>query len=246
MTLALLIDSDGNSRLRLARLLEGAGLDVSEAGDGEQAIRLFFDERPDAAVVDLSAVGGGVALLGILRAACPVPIIALTDDGDSTEVVLALNAGADVVLPRTCGSHEFLARVRAAIRLRELRTDGPTRSVRTGGLVIDRDARTVTKHGRFITLTRTEYLMLDTLASCVGEVASHRSLLSAVWGEAFVNDVQYLRVYAGYLRQKLERDPSNPEYLLNEWGVGYRLAQLPIEVAKANDAACDREMARAS
>lgn len=85
--------------------------------------------------------------------------------------------------------------------------------------------------------------MLDTLASCVGDVAPHRSVLSAVWGEAFVNDVQYLRVYAGYLRQKLERDPSCPEYLLNEWGVGYRLARLPVEVFEASDGGRPREMA---
>ncbi len=246
MSLAVLVDSEPNSRQRLARLLTGTGLDVAEATDGARAIRVLFDERPDLAVLDLSADGGGIALIRILRAACPLPIIALTDDGNSAEVVEALDAGADDVLPRTCEPQEFLARVRAAIRRREYKGEASTRVVRTGGLVIDRDARTVTKHGRAITLTRTEYLMLDALASCVGEVAPHRPLLSAVWGEAFVSDVQYLRVYAGYLRQKLERDSSQPEYLLNEWGVGYRLAQLPIEVVATNHGVRDRELATAS
>lgn len=245
MSLTVLIDRDENSRRRLARLLVGAGLDVAEASDGETAIRVLFDQRPELAVLDLSA-GGGIALVRILRVACSLPIIALTDEGDSGELVRALDAGADDALPRTCEPQEFLARVRSAMRRHEYRGGASTRLVRTGGLVIDRDARTVTKHGHAVSLTRTEYLMLDALASCVGEVAPHRSVLSAVWGEAFVNDVQYLRIYAGYLRQKLERDPSQPEYLLNEWGVGYRLAQLPVEVVETNDGVHGREIATAS
>jgi two-component system KDP operon response regulator KdpE len=99
--------------------------------------------------------------------------------------------------------------------------------VQTGDLVIDREAKLVSKAGEQVSLTRTEYRLLDALAARVGQMAPHRFLLSTVWGDAFVDDTHYLRVYVGYLRQKLEDDPKHPQYLINEWGMGYRLAALP-------------------
>jgi len=244
MSRAILIDGDDNSRRRFSRLLAGAGLDVTEASDAERGIRVLFDERPDAAVLNLSTAEGGIALIRVMRAACSIPIIALANDGDPAEIVAALDAGADDVLSRTCESQELIARIRAAVRRRESQAESPTRIVRTGGLVIDRNARTVTKHGQPVYLTRTEYALLDALASCAGRVASHRDLMSTVWGDEFISDTHYLRIYAGYLRQKLECDPSHPDYIVNTWGVGYALANLPIEVAVGNDGV--REFATAA
>ena len=91
-----------------------------------------------------------------------------------------------------------------------------------------------------------EYALLDALASCVGRVAPHSDLLSTVWGDEFISDTHYLRIYAGYLRQKLERDPSHPDYIVNTWGVGYGLANLPIEVKVADDGVREFAMATAS
>ncbi len=233
MTLAVIIDNRADSRQKLARLLKGEGLSVVEAADGAEALHLTFHARPDVAVVDLEVSIGGVGLVRILRAACAIPIVALADGRDPAQVVDALDAGADDVIPRGCDSQEFLARTRAAMRRRAdhaTAQEAAPRIVRTGNLTIDRDARTVTKHDGPVALSRTEYLMVDALAARLGEVAPHRYLLTQVWGEAFVDDVQYLRVYIGYLRQKLEDDPTAPQYFVNDWGVGYHLARLPIAI----------------
>jgi two-component system KDP operon response regulator KdpE len=99
--------------------------------------------------------------------------------------------------------------------------------VRTGGLVVDRGAGSVTLDGRMLQLTRTEHRLLGALAARVGRLCSRQYLLSAVWGDEYVDDTQYLRVYIGYLRAKIEADPRHPRYLLNEWGLGYRLSAMP-------------------
>lgn len=236
MSRTVVIDGDEVSRQRLTRLLAGEGVNVTEASDAERAIRILFDERPEVAVLNLSSLDGGLGLVRVMRAACSIPIVALTSDGDSNEIVRALDAGADDVMSHGCDAQEFLARIRAAARRREAHSDTPSRIVRTGELVIDRNARTVTKSGHRVYLTRTEYGLLDALASRVGRVVPHRELLSAVWGDEFINDTHYLRIYTGYLRQKLERDPSQPQYIVNTWGVGYGLANLPIELEEAEEA----------
>src|SRR5262249_47985462 len=141
-----------------------------------------------------------------------------------------LEAGADDVMPNRVAGEELLARIRATSR-RATREVTPTPDqglVRTGDLMIDRTKRLVTKAGRNVALSQTEYRLLDALASHVGRVAPHRFLLSTVWGDAFVDDTHYLRMYVGYLRAKLEDDPGQPTYLRNEWGTGYRLALLPV------------------
>jgi two-component system KDP operon response regulator KdpE len=123
---------------------------------------------------------------------------------------------------------EFVARVRAAVRRHQREVEAATdgRVLRTGALIIDCDAETVTKHGEPVRLTRTEYRLLAALATHIGRVAPHRYLLSTVWGEEYVGDSHYLRVYMSYLRNKLEDNPAQPRYVLNEWGTGYRLAAL--------------------
>jgi two-component system, OmpR family, KDP operon response regulator KdpE len=128
-----------------------------------------------------------------------------------------------------------VARLRATIRRynRELELQADDAVVRTGALVVDRQSQRVSKCGIAVPLTRTEYRLLDALAVRLAQVAPHRYLLSTVWGEEYVDDTHYLRVYVGYLRAKLEDDPARPRYLVNEWGTGYRLALLPIETDPA-------------
>lgn len=239
MALIALVEKRDEVRRRMARVLQTAGFDVTEAADAASALRVTYDERPDIAIVELEAAGfGGMDLIRILRAACDVPILGLSEDEGSGNVVTALDAGADDVISTSCPSVELVARVRAAVRRYQRSATNPSsrRQVQTGALVIDRDARQVTKHGERIQLSNTEYRFLDALAGQVGQTAAHRYLLTTVWGEEYLNDVQYLRVYVGYLRQKLEDDPRNPKYIMSEWGVGYRLARLPVEAAPASDA----------
>lgn len=228
-----MVDGRDGSAQRLTRLLESEGLSVVEASDGPDALQRIFQGRPDVAVVGVEVSVGDSSLIRILRAACPIPLIALVDGADPAQVIEALGAGADHAIPRGCGAMEFVARLRVAMRRQEEATSGSggsRRLLRTGSLTIDRGARTVKKHGRRISLSKTQYAMVDALAAQLGEVVPHRFLLSKVWGEAFVDDVHYLRVYIGYLRQKLEDDPSVPQYFVNDWGIGYRLARLPIEI----------------
>lgn len=234
MTLIALVETRDDVRARIAQILRLEGYQVSEAADGAAALRLVYEEQPDIALVDLGTDGvGGFDLIRILRAACSLPIVGLAAADSSPDVVKALDAGADDLVTNSCGAVELLARVRAAVRRYQRNDSSPTarRQIQTGGLVIDRDARTVHKHGAPVQLSNTEYRLLEALASRVGETAPHRFLLTNVWGEQYLNDVQYLRVYVGYLRNKLEDDPHSPEYLVSEWGVGYRLARLPIETA---------------
>ena len=214
------------------RLFRSDGLDLVEASDGIEALRAMFQRRPDAAIVGVNSPGiDGYELVRILRAACDVPIIALVPQSDAMTVVRALESGADDVIEEGCQANELVARMSAVIRRYQRRTvSGSTpRQVATGGLVIDMDTETVTRDGEPVHLTRTEYRLLEAMAAHPGETSPHRSLLSTVWGEACVDDTHYLRVYVGYLRQKLENDPSDPRYIVNEWGLGYRLARLPIQ-----------------
>jgi two-component system, OmpR family, KDP operon response regulator KdpE len=222
---------DDDARARIVRALSAGQYSPAEAVDSREAIRMLFDLRPDGIILDLD-VGppGGVELVRVLRAAAEVPIVALARDVSPELSVEILDVGADDIATLDTAPEEIVARMRAAIR----RVSRPARPgdrmiVRTGGLVIDRTAQTVAKKRVPIALTRTEYRLLDALASRVGQVAPHRYLLSTVWGDAFVDDTHYLRVYIGYLRAKLEDDPARPRYLVNEWGLGYRLMQLPLD-----------------
>ena len=241
MALVAVVEKQDDVRARIVRVLQTDGFDVTDASDSFAALRMTYEERPDLALVDLDAGGaGGVELIRILRAACDVPIVGLVENShESAEVVRALDAGADDVITKSCGAVEMLARVHAAVRRYQRVAARPAamRLVQTGALTIDRDSRTVTKHGVPVQLSNTEYRFLDALASQVGQTAPHRFLLTTVWGEEYLNDVQYLRVYVGYLRQKLEDDPRNPQYLMSEWGVGYRLARLPVETTRPREVA---------
>jgi two-component system KDP operon response regulator KdpE len=226
----------GKVRTALADALRAPHLQVQEVSTGSEAIRRVFELRPDAIVISVATSDRdleGRQLVRVLRAASDLPIVALTSAHDPALSVQLLELGADDVVDEGAPTDELLARVSAAIRRHArfgYRLPGTT-TVLTGDLVIDRGAQLVTKRGELIHLTRTEYRLLDALALRGGQVAPHRFLLAMVWGDAFVDDTHYLRIYIGYLRAKLEDVPSDPEYLVNEWGLGYRLALLPVRGA---------------
>jgi two-component system KDP operon response regulator KdpE len=226
------VDADELTRRDTVRVLEEARFTTVEAEDGLVALRTIYAERPEAVVTDLRVPGlDGLDLVLVLRAACDIPILVQAPTSDPRITARLLDTGADDVVEKGCASAELVARLRAAIR-RYKRQGGEQQSrqtIRTGVLTIDRPSRTVTKRDQLVHLTPTEYRLLEALASRPGQVAPHRFLLSTTWGEAYVDDTHYLRVYMGYLRSKLEDNPAEPRYLLNEWGIGYRLTMLPVE-----------------
>lgn len=231
MTAALLVE--GNEKLAEAQsaALVSSAYQVLCVRDGLEALRAFYEN-----VVDLVIIGtpvqkfDSIELTRLLRNLTDVPILLVVPAAASPTVVRLLEAGADDVVTANVAPEEFLARIRACFR-RLRRADHPPLGeesiVKTGSLVIDRKTRVVTRAGQPVALSQTEYRLLDALASQVGRVAPHRFLLSTVWGDAFVEDTHYLRMYIGYLRAKLEDDPAQPVYLKNEWGTGYRLSLLP-------------------
>jgi two-component system KDP operon response regulator KdpE len=229
-------------RRLMARLLQEAQFTVEAAADGLEAMRAAFSFRPDAIVLpdrvpDLS----GNDLIRVVRAACDVPIIVISEVTDPGAAARALDAGADDVVDANCSAVELAARLRAAIRRYQREPADPGAeeggTIRTGGLTIDRENYRVTLHGRAIRVTPTEFRLLEVLALNLGEVVPHSVLLSSVWGESPLGDTGQLRVYVGYLRNKLGDDPADPRYVCNHWGVGYRLARLPVEVSRRDDSA---------
>lgn len=232
MATVTVVEGDEHSRRRLARILMADGMEVVEAESALEALRTAFQQPPHAAVIDLATPGlEGVELIRILRAACDIPIVVIARSHEPQEVVKSLDAGADDVINAECSPVELLARLRGAMRRygkREPQAKSQAR-ISTGSLIIDMGAQTVQKRGRIIPLTRTEHRLLNALATRIGETVPHRELLTEAWGYQYGDDTQYLRLYVGYLRAKLEDEPGRPSYIVNEWGVGYRLARLPIE-----------------
>jgi two-component system KDP operon response regulator KdpE len=226
----VLLEGDEPTRRQLGHALAAADLQMTEAVDGLDVLRKVFALRPTAVLMDLRAARmDALEMIRVLRAATDIPLV-VVGDGAAGMAVRALDMGADDYLEKPLDCVEVVARLRATIRRYHRQTElhQDNKIIRTGSLVINRDSQQVTKAGVTVPLTRTEYRLLDALAMRAAQVAPHRYLLSTVWGEEYVDDTHYLRVYIGYLRMKLEDNPARPQYLVNEWGTGYRLAVLPI------------------
>lgn len=225
----LLVEADGPARIAAARELEAADYTVIQASSALEGLREVYEHRPGAVIVNITMPEmDGEEFTRIVRALADVPIIALGPAGDPELIVRVLDGGADDYLEQPVSEIELVGRLRAALR-RVARQTSAERApiVRTGGLEIDLAEHTARKRGQVIPLTPTEWGLLAALAHRIGHVAPHRFLLSTVWGEEYVDDTHYLRIYIGYLRKKIEDQPSEPEYLLSQWGTGYRLADLP-------------------
>ena len=231
MPATLLVEADELVAEQLHALLRDGGHTVFVAQDGLEALRFFYENQFDVALVGMPVPRlDGTELVRLLRALSSLPILVLTHEQIPTLTIRMLEVGADDVLAKTAPGEEVLARVRASLRRATRRSEVPEEQavIETGDLVIDRVRQRVTRGGRPVALSQTEYRLLNALAARAGTVAPHRFLLSTVWGDAFVDDAHYLRMYIGYLRAKLEDDPSHPEYVRNEWGTGYRLALVPV------------------
>jgi len=189
------------------------------AGEITLALRSLIAFRPDAVVLDLRSRAREV--FGLLERVAPIPIFVLGDSQQSEELVWYLEAGAADYLSRPVSPALLTARLNSVLRRLQGNGNG---LIRAGELEIDLARHQVRCNSEVVQLTPTEFRLLQVLAENAGRACSHRLLLERVWGEDYRHCAHYLRLYMGYLRQKLESDPRNPLILQTEWGVGYRLA----------------------
>lgn len=221
----LVVDDEPQIRRFLRTSLDAHGFEVVEAVDGGGAIRSATVEKPDVVVLDLGLPDmEGLDVIKRLREWSHAPIIVLTARNRENDKIEALDGGADDYLTKPFGMGELMARIRAALRHR-LQEDGAQVALQIGDISIDLVKRLIARGGEEIKLSPREYDLLRVLAQNIGRVITHQQLLREVWGPAHVDDTQYLRVYMGQLRQKLEADPASPRYLVTEPGVGYRLRE---------------------
>jgi two-component system KDP operon response regulator KdpE len=218
----LVVDDEPQLTRVLLRSLTSKGYDLRVAGDGEFALQTFHDWPASLVITDLAMPNmGGLELCRKLRQTSEVPIIVLSVRGEEKTKVEALDAGADDYITKPFGMDELLARIRAALR-RQPSSDAEARVLEAGDLRIDLDAHVVTRGGEEVRLTPKEFDLLAHLVRNAGKVLTHRALLGAVWGGDYTEQHEYLRVFIGQLRKKIEPDPSNPRYILTEPWVGYR------------------------
>jgi two-component system KDP operon response regulator KdpE len=218
----LVVDDERHIRRSLQVSLESRGYAVETAETGEQALTAFTNRLPDIAVVDLVMPGmDGVELTRCLRQRSAIPIIVLSAIGEERRKVEVLEIGADDYVTKPFGTEELLARIRALLR-RAAGAQSSEPVYKTGGLSIDFDRREVRMNTELVQLTPTEYDLLKYLIEHAGKVVTHRMLLEAVWGPGYADQTQYLRVFVGHLRKKLEREPTQPRFIVTDPGVGYR------------------------
>lgn len=220
----LVVDDEPAILRFLQPALEANGFEVVAAATAAEALKRIAGGRPEIVVLDLGLPDGdGKDVIRQVRQWSEVPIVVLSAREREAEKIEALDLGADDFVNKPFGVGELMARLRAALRHRAQR-HGETPLVSVGDVEIDTVRHRVTRAGQEIKLTRKEFDLLAYLARHAGKVMTHRQLLSTVWGPAHVDDTQYLRVYVGQLRQKLEADPDDPKLILTELGIGYRLA----------------------
>jgi len=220
---ALIIDDEVQMRRLLRRTLEQEGYKVLLVESGREGLAHAGTDRPDVVVLDLGLPDmDGLEVLKELRSRSSVPILILSVREAEETIVNALDGGADDYLTKPFRTGELLARIRALLRHR---LSGQEDLVFTSeDLTVDLSARTVAVRGQPVKLTPTEYTLLALFVKNAGKVLTHSYLLREVWGPAYAEETQYLRVFVGQLRKKIERDPTTPCILVTESGVGYRLA----------------------
>ena len=219
----LIVDDERQITRVLSRGLAAKGYEVHTAGDGEAALQTFSDWHPDLVVTDLSMpVMNGLELCRRLRAFSEVPIIVLSVKGEEHAKVEALDAGADDYVTKPFGIDELLARIRATLRRAPAATDSAKNILEAGDFRIQFAERKLTIQDKEVHLTPKEYDLLVYLVRHPGKVLTHRVLLGAVWGGDYTEQNEYLRVFIGQLRKKIEPDPANPQYILTEPWIGYR------------------------
>ena len=218
----LVIDDEPQMHRFLQPALTAAGFEPLRADTGADGLRAIATASPDAVVLDLGLPDmDGKDLLRAARAFYSGPVLVLSARDREVEKIASLDIGADDYVQKPFGVGEFLARLRVALRHR-LERIGAEPVIEAGDLEIDLVKRMVSRAGEPVRLSPKEYELLARLAEGDGRVLTHRQLLTAIWGPAHVDDLPYLRVLVGQLRQKIEVEPASPKRVLTEPGVGYR------------------------
>lgn len=223
-TMVLVVDDEQSLRDFIRRNLEVRNFEVMTAANGLEGMALFGTEQVDLLIVDLMMPHmNGLEMIRRIRQQSLLPIIVLSALGEEQDKVQALNQGADDYLTKPFGVGELLARIQAVLRRAQWAgpSDAETERLVCGDLVVDPDRHKATLGGVALDLTPTEFELLVLLMSQAGKVLPHKLILQRVWGPEYGQETEYLRVYIGRLRQKIEPDPGKPRYLLTERGVGY-------------------------
>ncbi len=231
MTLSriLVVDDEPQIQRFLKPSLTAAGYDVIEAATGAEALKAVATQAPDLVILDLGLPDmDGKDVIASLRGWSDIPIVILSARDRESEKIAALDLGADDYVEKPFGIGELTARIRNALR-HSGRSEAVPSIMEVDGLTIDPIHRLVSRGSETIRLTPKEYDLLLHLSRHAGRVVTHRALLTSVWGPAHADDLHYLRVFIGQLRQKIERDPTQPKIVRTEPGVGYRL--MPSEQA---------------
>jgi two-component system KDP operon response regulator KdpE len=220
----LVVDDEPQIRHSLQTNLEKRNYEVTTTASAEEALEAIARQNPDVIIVDLVLPAmDGIELTRRIRKQSPVPIIVLSAIGDERKKVEALESGADDYVTKPFGMEELVARIKSALR-RTIMLSGTEPVFRSGGLTINFERREVRVKGKPVKLTPTEFDLLKYMIQYIGKVLTHRTLLTAIWGEAYTDQAQYLRVFIGQLRKKIETNTARPQYILTDPGVGYRFA----------------------
>lgn len=220
----LVVDDEEVIRDALERALIKDGHEVMSSGDGLEGLKIFHVFRPDLVVLDIVMPGmDGLTVCKRIREVADTPIMMLSAQAITEESIIeGLKAGADEYIIKPVGLNEFVARVNALLRRAQMVASDNEQGYNDGYLMVDLHRRHVYVRNQKKHLTPTEFKLLATLIENAGRVVSQRSLLEQVWGQEYVNDIYYPRVYIAQLRRKIEPNPANPIYILTEHRIGYR------------------------
>ena len=224
----LIVDDEPRIRDFVRMNLEMEHYRVIEAGDGLEALEQLREHLPDLVILDVMMPEmDGFETLRSIREVSTVPVIMLTVRQDEHDRIRGLDLGADDYIAKPFNPRELLSRIRALLRRSLMPSPArKTEIVVDDDLKIDFSRREVTVHGQKVVLRPTEYRLLYHLVNNAGRLMTHETLLSKVWGHEYRDEAHYLRLYITYLRQKIEKDPAHPKYILTERGVGYRFKEL--------------------
>ena len=227
--LILVVDDEPRLTSMMRLNLETDGLRVQAASSGREALDALREEMPDLILLDVMMPNmDGFETLRRIRVASQVPVIMLTAMNEENDRIKGLELGADDYVNKPFNYREVLSRIRAVLRRHYLPAPATVGLITVDDrLTIDFQKREVLINGERVNLRPTEYRLLYHLVQRAGYVVNHNDLLARVWGPEYHDETHYLRLYVTYLRQKIERDPANPVYILTERGVGYRFAALP-------------------
>jgi two-component system KDP operon response regulator KdpE len=209
----------------VSQVLSHQGYEVLTAGDGREALRLLFANRPDLVLLDLMMPRmDGLQTCSRIRELCDAPIIILSGKRKSEEdIARGLDCGADDYIMKPVGNKELVARVRAILRRAELSSSyGKMKTCYSDDLLtVDMAERRVIINGERVKLTPKEFKLFALLVENAGRILTHKQLLEKVWGWEYIDDLDHVRIYIWHLRHKIELDPAHPKYIITEPGVGY-------------------------